>query len=151
LFDLSLTGHKNILRQKWFYCYTYFRTVAKLESFTATGAAPVATRPPNMRAGPVSTTVDPLTFRSMLNSIRSVAASVASIRDRKALVLFSGGITGGADISTDVISTIDACNKANVAVSACRVAASSAVSARRPRLRSRPWPLAFRYAPQQRH
>ena len=37
-------------------------------------------------------------------------------RDRKALILFSGGISGGTDISTDVISTIDACNKTNVAV-----------------------------------
>lgn len=90
--------------------------LAKLESFTATGTAPAATRPPNLRGGPVTAAVDPLTFRSMLNSIRSVATSVASIRDRKALVLFSGGFNGGADISTDVISTIDACNKANVAV-----------------------------------
>ena len=90
--------------------------IAKLESFTATGTAPTATRPPNMRGGPVSNTVDPLTFRSMLTSLRSVATSVASIRDRKALVLFSGGINGGSDISTDVLTTIDACNKANVAV-----------------------------------
>jgi VWFA-related protein len=90
--------------------------IAKLESFTATGTAPAATRPPNLRGGPVSTTVDPLTFRSMLNSLRSVTASVAAVRDRKALVLFSGGINGGTDISTDVLTTIDACNKANVAV-----------------------------------
>jgi VWFA-related protein len=90
--------------------------LAKLESFTATGAAPTGAPGRGARNGPVSPTFDPLTFRSMLNSIRSVAASVAAIRDRKALVLFSGGISGGTDISTDVISTIDACNKANVAV-----------------------------------
>lgn len=90
--------------------------LAGVESFTAAGVAPTATRPPNLRGSPVNTTVDPLTFRSMLTSIRSVANSVASIRDRKALVLFSGGLNAAADISTDITSTIDACNKANVAV-----------------------------------
>ncbi|MGH9795569.1 MAG: hypothetical protein ACRD5G_12425, partial [Candidatus Acidiferrales bacterium] len=29
LLDLTLAGHKNILGQKWFYCYTYFLTLAK--------------------------------------------------------------------------------------------------------------------------
>ena len=27
MFDLRLTGHNNILGQKWFYCYTYFLTI----------------------------------------------------------------------------------------------------------------------------
>src|ERR1017187_5651556 len=30
LLDLSLTGHTNILGQKWFCCYTYFLTVTKV-------------------------------------------------------------------------------------------------------------------------
>ena len=29
MFDLRLTGHNNILGQKWFYCYTYFLTSTK--------------------------------------------------------------------------------------------------------------------------
>ena len=31
-FDLRLTGHKNILGWKWFYCYTYFLTLAYFDS-----------------------------------------------------------------------------------------------------------------------
>ena len=90
--------------------------LANLESFSVSPnglATPAAGR---ARAAPANTPADPLTFRSMLTSMRSVAASVASVRDRKALVLFSGGFTGGSDVSTDVITTIDACNKANIAV-----------------------------------
>ena len=87
----------------------------KLESFTAS----VGNTPPAGRAGRgtlITPAADPLTFRAMLNSLRSVASSVSGIRGRKALVLFSGGFTGGNEIATDVVSTIDACNKANVAV-----------------------------------
>ena len=88
----------------------------KLESFSVSSGIPAPTV--NRARGPAATTptADPLTFRAMLTSLRSVAGSVTSIRGRKALVLFSGGFPGGNEISTDVISTIDACNKANVAV-----------------------------------
>jgi VWFA-related protein len=90
--------------------------LAKLESFSVSPSGLATPAFGRARAAPVTTTVDPLTFRSMLSSLRLVAASVADIRGRKALVLFSGGISAAADTSTDVAATIDACNKANVAV-----------------------------------
>jgi VWFA-related protein len=92
--------------------------IDKLESFTASGTSGGAT-PPAGRAGRgvlITPGADPLSFRAMLNALRSVAGSVTTIRGRKALVLFSGGIMGGNEIATDIVSTIDACNKANVAV-----------------------------------
>jgi VWFA-related protein len=88
----------------------------KLESFSVASATPTPVPNRARAAGPVSTTADPITFRAMLTSLRSVASSVSGIRGRKVLVLFSGGISGGTDISTDVLTTIDACNKSNVAV-----------------------------------
>lgn len=55
-------------------------------------------------------------YRHMLESLRAVAGSVAEIRGRKALVLFSGGADAAADLSLDITATTDACNRANVAV-----------------------------------
>jgi hypothetical protein len=33
LLNLSLTGHKNILGQKWSYCYTYFLTISNRDGY----------------------------------------------------------------------------------------------------------------------
>jgi hypothetical protein len=48
--------------------------------------------------------------------LRSLATSLGAIKGRKALVLFTGGASFTSDIAPDVTATIDACNKANVAV-----------------------------------
>ena len=66
-------------------------------------------------AGPTPTS-DAFAYRNMLQSLRSVAASLANIRGRKALVLFSGGIAITGDVLSELDATIAACNKANVAV-----------------------------------
>jgi VWFA-related protein len=60
--------------------------------------------------------VDTSPYRNLLSSLRSLAGSLATIKGRKALVLFSGGAGMSSDITQDVTATIDACNKANVAV-----------------------------------
>jgi VWFA-related protein len=67
-------------------------------------------------AGAVNTASDTFAYRSMLQSLRSVVASLANIRGRKALVFFSGGIPVTGDLLSDLDATVDACNKANVAV-----------------------------------
>ncbi len=61
-------------------------------------------------------TGDTFDYRNMLASLRGVANSLANIRGRKALVLFSGGVGINSDLNSDITATIDACNKANVAV-----------------------------------
>ena len=52
----------------------------------------------------------------MLSSLRVLAQSLAGVRGRKALVLFGAGPAINAESQTDVALTIQALNKANVAV-----------------------------------
>ena len=54
--------------------------------------------------------------RSMLLSIRSLAKNLRSIPGRKMLVLFSAGFPLDAERMSELTATIDACNKANVAI-----------------------------------
>jgi hypothetical protein len=54
--------------------------------------------------------------RSMLLSVRTLAKSLRSIQGRKMLVLFSSGFPFTAERQSELTATIDACNKANVAV-----------------------------------
>jgi VWFA-related protein len=65
---------------------------------------------------PSDQTNDLYEYRNMLAGVRNLAVSLASIRGRKALVLFSGGIAMTGDLSPEIQATIDACNKANVAL-----------------------------------
>jgi hypothetical protein len=53
---------------------------------------------------------------NMLAALRSVADSLSSIRGRKALVLFSGGMSIANDVSAEVTNAVSAFNRANVAV-----------------------------------
>jgi VWFA-related protein len=55
-------------------------------------------------------------YQNMLQSLRNVVASLANIRGRKALIFFSGGIPVTGDMLSDLTATVDACNKANVAI-----------------------------------
>ena len=55
-------------------------------------------------------------YSNMMASLRSVADSLAPVKGRKALVLFSGGVAPSGDITDALSTTIDALNKANVAV-----------------------------------
>jgi len=67
-------------------------------------------------AASANPTLDAFAYRDMLQSLRSVVASLANIRGRKALVFFSGGLPVSGDLFPDLAATVDACNKANVAV-----------------------------------
>jgi VWFA-related protein len=67
-------------------------------------------------AATANTTADVIGYRDMLASLRSIADSLATIRGRKALIIFSGRAGTDVDISREVTATIDACNRANVAV-----------------------------------
>ncbi|HKW57925.1 MAG TPA: VWA domain-containing protein, partial [Candidatus Acidoferrum sp.] len=54
--------------------------------------------------------------RSMLLSVRSLAKNLRAIPGRKMLVLFSSGFPLNTETEAELTATIDACNKANVAV-----------------------------------
>src|SRR6202008_2871956 len=54
--------------------------------------------------------------RSMLLAVRSLAKNLRSIPGRKMVVLFSGGFPLTTENQSELTATIDACNKANVAI-----------------------------------
>ena len=57
-----------------------------------------------------------LVYRDLLRSLISTANSVASIRGRKALILYSPGFNATPAVNDLVTAAVEACNKANVAV-----------------------------------
>jgi len=59
--------------------------------------------------------------RSMLLAIRSLAKGLRAVPGRKMLVLFSAGFPLDAERMSELTATIDACNKANIAVYALDV------------------------------
>jgi VWFA-related protein len=54
--------------------------------------------------------------RSMLLSIRSLAKNLRAVPGRKMLILFTAGFPLSVENTSELTATIDACNKANVAV-----------------------------------
>lgn len=64
----------------------------------------------------IAVQVDTSPYRNLLESLRNLANRLGEIRGRKALVIFSAGTGMTSDIAHDVTATIDACNKANVAI-----------------------------------
>lgn len=66
--------------------------------------------------GGLSTAEADLGARSMLLSIRTLAKNLRSVPGRKMLILFSAGFPLDAERMSELTATIDACNKANVAV-----------------------------------
>src|SRR6266436_1864798 len=54
--------------------------------------------------------------RTMLLSVRSLAKNLRAVPGRKMLVLFSAGFAVTAENESELTATIDACNKANVAI-----------------------------------
>jgi VWFA-related protein len=60
--------------------------------------------------------VDTAPYRNFLAALESLAGSLAVIKGRKALVLFSGGAPFTPEITNSVQAAIAACNKANVAI-----------------------------------
>jgi VWFA-related protein len=54
--------------------------------------------------------------RSMLLAVRSLAKNLRTVPGRKMVVLFSGGFPLTQENQSELTATIDACNKANVAV-----------------------------------
>ena len=75
--------------------------------------------------------------RSVLLGIRSMAKNLANIPGRKSLVLFSSGFPLNAEIQSELTATIDACNKANVAVYPLDVRGLVAPMSSVPRMRDR--------------
>jgi VWFA-related protein len=59
--------------------------------------------------------------RSMLLSIRSLAKNLRGVPGRKMLILFTAGFPLSTENMTELTATIDACNKANVAIYALDV------------------------------
>ena len=54
--------------------------------------------------------------RSMLLAVRTLAKNLRSVPGRKMVVLFSGGFPLTPETESELTATIDACNKANVAI-----------------------------------
>jgi VWFA-related protein len=54
--------------------------------------------------------------RTMLLALRGLAKNLRAVPGRKMLVLFSSGFTLTPETESELIATIDACNKANVAI-----------------------------------
>lgn len=54
--------------------------------------------------------------RSMLLSIRSLAKNLRAVPGRKVLILFTAGFPMSVESLSELTATIDACNKANVAI-----------------------------------
>jgi VWFA-related protein len=67
-------------------------------------------------ADATNTMRDTQAYRNMMQALRNVATSLASIRGRKALVFFSASIPITPDILSALDAAVDACNKANVAI-----------------------------------
>jgi VWFA-related protein len=59
---------------------------------------------------------DTVTYRNLLLSLRNMANSLAPIRGRKALIFFTNGIPLPSEFAADLQATINAANKANVAI-----------------------------------
>src|SRR5580704_5261278 len=59
--------------------------------------------------------------RSMLLSVRSLAKNLRGVPGRKMVVLFSSGFPLNSENESELTATIDACNKANVAIYALDV------------------------------
>ncbi len=55
-------------------------------------------------------------YRDMLRSVGYTAGSLAVVRGRKAMVVFSGGVNSGSDFAVDISAVVGTCNRANVAV-----------------------------------
>jgi len=86
----------------------------------STGANPVLaqvgstkTSSPSSPAAPVVTAA---TYRTMLASLRNVLDSLAAIRGRKALVFYTGSASVTGSVGPDLAATVEAANRANVAI-----------------------------------
>ncbi len=60
--------------------------------------------------------VDINAYRNLLSSLRNLASSLAPIRGRKALIFFTDGTPLPSEFGADIQLTINAANKANVAI-----------------------------------
>lgn len=63
-----------------------------------------------------ASTANEFSFTNLLGALRTVADSLEPVKGRKALILFSGGTTAGGDVNEYLPSTVDALNRANIAV-----------------------------------
>ncbi len=59
---------------------------------------------------------DTMKSQAMMESMRGLIESLAPVKGRKAIVLFSGGQSFSQDATTEVNAALDAANKANVAI-----------------------------------
>ncbi len=88
----------------------------------STGANPVTAQVGSTRTkagGTTDSTPPPVAaqaYRNMLASLRNVLESLSTIRGRKALVFFTGGASVTGDVNPDLMATVAAANKANVAI-----------------------------------
>jgi VWFA-related protein len=85
-------------------------TVASNASNTPLGAGP------SIGSSSLSNAAADFGARSMLLAIRSLAKNLRSVPGRKMVVLFSAGFPLTNDNESELTATIEACNKANVAI-----------------------------------
>jgi VWFA-related protein len=88
-------------------------------SYVASNATPDATGSGSIAAAgfsSISTAETDFGARTMLLAVRSLAKNLRPVPGRKMLVLFSSGFALTPENQSELTATIDACNKANVAI-----------------------------------
>src|SRR5580704_2213156 len=88
-------------------------------SYVASNATPDATGSGSIAAAgfsSISSAETDFGARTMLLAVRSLAKNLRSVPGRKMLVLFSSGFALTPENQSELTATIDACNKANVAI-----------------------------------
>ena len=69
-------------------------------------------------------------IRGVLGALRSMAKGLSEVPGRKTLVFLSGGFPMTEETISEVTATIDACNRANVAIYPIDIRGLSGVAAR---------------------
>jgi VWFA-related protein len=88
----------------------------KSSSVDPNATAPVTIASASAGASSLSNTEGDYGARTMLLAVRSLAKNLRSVPGRKMMVLFSAGFALTPENESELTATIDACNKANVAI-----------------------------------
>lgn len=87
------------------------QVVAGVKFASVGSAAPVGGGSPRMQAA-----FNDFSIRGVLGALRNMAKGLADVPGRKTLIFLSGGFPMTQDTLPEVTATIDACNRANVAI-----------------------------------
>src|SRR5439155_879921 len=95
------------------------QTISSFSRGTETGALSSTTGAPSTVASLGAPTLSPMAdfgARSMLLAVRTLAKNLQSVPGRKTVILFSSGFALTPERQSELTATVDACNRANVAI-----------------------------------